>query len=131
MLSLWPIVFIGLISYSLYLWHWPLTVFQRTDALLSLNSSATAKLMLIVMSVGIAYLSWKLIELPFRALARKTSKIAVFTSASTAMASAFALCGLVLVAGGAPSRFPQRVVAIGSYLAYDLRPRSAPVVASC
>ena len=84
-----------------------------------MNSSATAKLMLIVMSVGIAYLSWKLIELPFRALARETSIIAVFTSASTAMASAFALCGLVLVAGGAPSRFPQRVVAIGSYLAYD------------
>jgi peptidoglycan/LPS O-acetylase OafA/YrhL len=119
LLSLWPIVFIGPISYSLYLWHWPLTVFQRTDALLSVESSATAKLTLIAMSVGIAYLSWKLIELPFRALARETSKLAVFTSASTAMASAFALCGLVLVAGGAPSRFPRRVVAIGSYLAYD------------
>jgi peptidoglycan/LPS O-acetylase OafA/YrhL len=119
LLSLWPIVFIGLISYSLYLWHWPLTVFQRTDALFSVESPAAAKLTLIAMSVGLAFLSWKLIELPFRALARKTSKLAVFTSASTAMVSTLALCALILVAGGAPSRFPQRVVAIGSYLAYD------------
>jgi peptidoglycan/LPS O-acetylase OafA/YrhL len=119
LLSLSPIVFIGLISYSLYLWHWPLTVFQRTDALFSADSPGSAKLTLIVLSVGIAYLSWKLVELPFRALARETSKTAAFGAASTAMAAVFTLCGLTLIVGGAPSRFPDRAVEIASYLAYD------------
>ena len=35
------------------------------------------------------------------------------------MTSVAALCGLVLMVGGAPFRFPERVVAIASYLAYD------------
>ena len=119
LLSLRPVVFFGLISYSLYLWHWPLMVFQRTDGLLSAESPASARLMLIVISVGIAYLSWKLIETPFRAMARERSKVAVFATASGAMASTLALCGLVLITHGVPSRFPDRVVAIGAYLAYD------------
>jgi peptidoglycan/LPS O-acetylase OafA/YrhL len=119
LLSLRPIVFIGLISYSLYLWHWPLIVFQRTDALLFAEWSAVTKLGLIAIVTGIAWLSWKFVEMPFRAKARTVSKPVVFGVASSAMASALALCGLVLVAGGAPFRFPERVVAIGAYLAYD------------
>jgi peptidoglycan/LPS O-acetylase OafA/YrhL len=120
LLSLRPIVFIGLISYSLYLWHWPLIVFQRTDGLLVADaSSTTSALVLIVVSVGVACLSWKFVELPFRSRAKDTSKATVFSITSTAMVSAFALCGMVLIANGAPFRFPQRVVAIASYLAYD------------
>jgi hypothetical protein len=38
---------------------------------------------------------------------------------SAAMASALAMCGLVLFVSGAPFRFPERVVSIASYLAYD------------
>ena len=107
LLSLRPIVFIGLISYSLYLWHWPLIVFQRTDGLLVADaSSTTSELALILVSFGVACLSWKFVELPFRAKAKDTSKAAVFGIASTAMGSAFALCGLVLIANGAPFRFP-------------------------
>jgi peptidoglycan/LPS O-acetylase OafA/YrhL len=120
LLSLRPVVFIGLISYSLYLWHWPLIVFQRTDGLLVADASnTTTELVLIVVSIGIACLSWKFVELPFRSKAKDTSKATVFGVASTAMISAFALCGLVLIANGAPFRFPDRVVAIASYLAYD------------
>ncbi len=119
LLSLRPVVFIGLISYSLYLWHWPLIVFQRTDQLLLPDSSGVAaKLALVVLSVGIAFLSWKFVEMPFRR-ARTASKSMVFGIASMATASAVALCGVVLFVNGAPFRFPERVVAIASYLAYD------------
>lgn len=120
LLSLRPIVFIGLISYSLYLWHWPLIVFQRTDAILIADSpQVVTKLALIATSIGFACLSWRMVEIPFRSRASKTSRAAVFGVASTAMASAVALCGLIVIVSGAPSRFPDRVVAIGSYLAYD------------
>ena len=118
-LSLRPAVFVGLISYSLYLWHWPLIVFQRTDGLVSGYSGAMTKLTLVAVSIGIAWLSWKFVEMPFRSQARSTSTGVVFGIASITMTSAAALCGLVLIAGGAPFRFPDRVVAIAAYLGYD------------
>jgi peptidoglycan/LPS O-acetylase OafA/YrhL len=120
LLSLRPLVFVGLISYSLYLWHWPLIVFQRTDGLLVVHgSSHLTKLALIAGSFLIAWLSWKFVELPFRARAKEASKASVFGTASTAMAASLAMCALVPVVGGAPFRFPERVVSIGAYLAYD------------
>lgn len=119
LLSLPSLVSIGLISYSLYLWHWPLIVFQRTDMLFGPEQAGSTKLTLITLSVGIAYLSWKLIELPFRSLAREASRAVIFGAASASMASVFVLCGLVFVLSGAPSRFPNRVVQIGAYLNYD------------
>lgn len=119
LLSLRPVVFVGLISYSLYLWHWPLIVFQRTDGLLASSSSTMTKLTLIAASTAIAFLSWKFIEMPFRTKAKGASRTVVFGTASTVMMSMIALCGLTLVAGGAPFRFPGRVVAIAAYLGYD------------
>jgi peptidoglycan/LPS O-acetylase OafA/YrhL len=119
LLSLRPVVFVGLISYSLYLWHWPLIVFQRTDGLLAGSAGAMTKLTLIAASIAIAWLSWRFIETPFRSNAKDASTGMVFGVASAAMTSVAALCGLVLIVGGAPFRFPERVVAIASYLAYD------------
>jgi peptidoglycan/LPS O-acetylase OafA/YrhL len=119
LLSLPPLVFVGLISYSLYLWHWPLIVFQRTDAIFLTEFSASAKLILITLAFGLAYLSWKLVETPFRNLAKRTSKPAIFGATAAAMASTVGLCGMVILFSGAPFRFPPRVVEIGSFLAYD------------
>jgi peptidoglycan/LPS O-acetylase OafA/YrhL len=119
LLSLRPLVFVGLISYSLYLWHWPLTVFQRTEAVFFTEPSATGKLTLIVLSVGVAFLSWKLVETPFRKLANGTSRAAIFGATSATIASTVGLCGMVILLSGAPFRFPKRIVEIGAFLAYD------------
>ena len=64
LLSLRPLVFIGLISYSLYLIHWPIVSFQHY---LSLDQpGATQVLTMLVASFILAVLSWRFVEQPFR-----------------------------------------------------------------
>ncbi|SUI58338.1 Uncharacterised protein [Serratia marcescens] len=57
-------VFIGLVSYSWYLWHWPLLSFARIgiDERLSLH----AGLLISAVALFIAYLSYLFVETPFR-----------------------------------------------------------------
>lgn len=62
-LSWKPVVFIGLISYSLYLWHWPLIVFFRNWNLLT---DSTGQLMVVAVAIIFAVISWRFIERPFR-----------------------------------------------------------------
>ncbi len=62
LLSLRPVQFVGLISYSLYLWHWPMIVFFR----LFHEPDRVEKLALVVASTAAAVLSWRFIERPFR-----------------------------------------------------------------
>ena len=57
------LVFFGLISYSLYLWHFVIFVFARYAFI---HPSNELFYLLIFISIGIAYLSWKFIEKPFR-----------------------------------------------------------------
>jgi hypothetical protein len=62
-LALKPVVFIGLISYSLYLWHWPVIVFAR-NAIIDIHFFWQLALLLISILLGIA--SWRFVETPFR-----------------------------------------------------------------
>lgn len=63
-LSFKPIVFIGLISYSLYLWHWPVLSYARYWALGPIT--VPEKLFLVVGSFSVAVLSYYFVEQPFR-----------------------------------------------------------------
>jgi len=57
-----PMVWIGLISYPLYLWHWPLLSFLR----IVVGDFPKLKLLAILVSVVLAWLTYELIEKPFR-----------------------------------------------------------------
>ena len=59
-----PLVAIGLISYPLYLWHWPLLSFARILA--SQTPSVEVRLGLVALSFLLAYLTYRFIEQPIR-----------------------------------------------------------------
>lgn len=64
LLSYGPLVWIGLISYSLYLWHWPVYVFAKHYFLIEVLT-VTQKVSLLLTSVGLAYITYELVEVPF------------------------------------------------------------------
>ncbi|MEM7619104.1 MAG: acyltransferase family protein [Pseudomonadota bacterium] len=78
-LSFGPMVGLGLISYSLYLWHWP--IISLTHVYLERHFTTIEAIGLGVISILCAYVSWKYIEQPFR---NKKSKL--YPSAKNALA---------------------------------------------
>lgn len=64
LLSSKPFVFVGLISYSAYLWHQPLFAFSRIRS--PDHPSMYLMLVLTFLSLFLGYLSWRYIEMPFR-----------------------------------------------------------------
>uniref|UniRef100_UPI0025F28670 acyltransferase family protein n=1 Tax=uncultured Caulobacter sp. TaxID=158749 RepID=UPI0025F28670 len=63
-LRLPPVVGLGKISYSLYLWHWPLLVLAADVAQQPL--SVGQRLGLVGLALVLAILSWRFVEQPFR-----------------------------------------------------------------
>lgn len=60
------LVFIGLISYPLYLWHWPLLTIARLRLADGGWVLTIVCAFLAVLSVGLSFLTWKIVELPIR-----------------------------------------------------------------
>ena len=58
-----PLIFIGLISYSLYLWHWPIISYFKYTSMDNLSFSQIILSSILILSLSI--LSWKFVEQPF------------------------------------------------------------------
>lgn len=96
-------VFFGLISYSLYLWHWPAIVFLNYTSVD--EPSNLIKIFVFFACVFISYLSYRFIETPFRkkAILPSCKGIWLFT---ILMGLGFVLIGTVLHgSNGFPNRF--------------------------
>lgn len=64
LLSQPPLVGIGLISYSAYLWHQPVFAFARRLSLRELSPAVSVALA--AATLGLAFLTWRYVETPFR-----------------------------------------------------------------
>ncbi|MEQ1780199.1 MAG: acyltransferase family protein [Hyphomonadaceae bacterium] len=93
--------FFGGISYSLYLWHWPVLVLGR--ALLLATPTPLQTLAMIALAVSLAAASWKWIEQPF--LKRRSQRTTVLVAGGAAMVLGAMACGSIVVAQGLPARF--------------------------
>ena len=94
-------VYIGLISYPLYLWHWPLLSYANIAVLDDLNTLRMLKGAAVIAAVLGAALTYHLVELPVRRW-RQGSAVKGLTAAL----SAAALLGVILMVGaGFSGRF--------------------------
>lgn len=100
-LSLRPLVYVGAISYSLYLWHWPLLAFARTwseyDLPLAYGAAG------VVAAFGLATLSYRYVERPF--LAPWGANLPYLRMAAASIAVMVTVAGGVYVSQGVPMRF--------------------------
>ena len=92
----------GLISYSLYLWHWPLLAFARYGSIQELPTLQAVLVCLV--SVPIAWLSYRYIETPFRRQALFKSHAVIAPTAIGALAIMFIAGAWINSTGGVSER---------------------------
>jgi peptidoglycan/LPS O-acetylase OafA/YrhL len=99
-LELRPVVFVGLISYSLYLWHWPIIVFGQYYLVRAFTLPEMVAALLLMTACAIA--TWRFVERPFRS---KGIPILRVRFAAGLGAVCLAIAAVVLLASrGLPSR---------------------------
>jgi peptidoglycan/LPS O-acetylase OafA/YrhL len=104
-------VFVGLISYSLYLYHFPIFVFARFWTAGEL--AAPTILGCIILTFVLATLSWRFVERPFRQSGHFTrNQIFAASIAGSAFIAALAL--VIVVGRGMPYRFDARTLALAA-----------------
>ena len=114
-----PVAFTGLVSYSLYLWHWPPLVLA--GAYVARPLTAPEAVLVLGATVPVAVASWRWIERPFRGERPVLPGRRVFAAAGAVMGATAAL-GIALQLGdGLPSRLPPEAARLAAG-AHDRKP---------
>jgi len=107
MLAWRPVVLIGLISYSLYLWHWPLLTLARYYLIRELSAPETVAVLAVAVMAAVA--SWRFVERPFRGRSGILDRRQLFRVTTATIATMVAASSVTIVAGGWPARLDQNV----------------------
>jgi peptidoglycan/LPS O-acetylase OafA/YrhL len=112
-LSARALVFVGLISYPLYLWHWPLLVFSAAFKFAPLTQLEAG--LVVAASFILAWLTYELVESRFRTGRTNRAKIATLGTGMIFVAVA----GFVIIEGqGFETRFPKELLEIAEVRGY-------------
>jgi peptidoglycan/LPS O-acetylase OafA/YrhL len=121
-LSWRPLRVLGLISYGVYLWHWPVIVFatpERTHV-----SGPAHSILVVTLTLAVAGLSYVLVERPVRRGALSGWRVPVSLVGAVAAAGALAL---VVTAGTAPAQGPALLAEGAGSAAYPLHLMPSPI----
>ncbi len=102
-LSLSPLVNIGLISYPLYLWHWPILVFMRYLNIKTTNTLPFIIFWMVILTL--AYASYRWLEIPIRRKVWLTSQRSLLAGLTISFTVLAAFAVHVLITDGASYRF--------------------------
>ncbi len=122
LISIAPARFFGQISYSLYLWHWPVLAIYRYRVSSSLNP--VEKLALLLACIALGYLSFRFIEKTTRSLSISAEKPWLKWVATLATLAGVG-AGVALM-GGAPDRYSAEIQRLSAFAARNQRLHARP-----
>jgi len=97
-----PVVFIGKLSYALYLWHWPLLAFATYE--LGEGLSFFQKVTLLIAAFVLSILTYYFVEQPIRRKAILTTRFSAYAAGMTSFSFCVIFAAIVLVTHGVPQR---------------------------
>jgi peptidoglycan/LPS O-acetylase OafA/YrhL len=115
-----PAVGVGLVSYSLYLWHWPALIFAREYAQRDLRPLEIATVL--ALSAGLAVVTWRYVEQPWRRRATPRPARALALTLSPLLAFV-ALGAALFLTHGLPTRLSPAARQAANIENTDVNPR--------
>jgi peptidoglycan/LPS O-acetylase OafA/YrhL len=110
--------FFGTISYSLYLWHWPLFTFARFSKD-GLTLTGMDKVVLFALAVALSYATTVFIEQPFRRRQWASTRRAIFAGSAVASMSLIAVSIVGVTIRGTQSALDQRIAKLDAFNSFD------------
>lgn len=126
-LALRPMVLVGLISYPLYMWHWPLISFSWQ--VYGWQVPTSVRIAMVLLSFVLAWLTYRFVEIPIRKK-RPRHQVVVVTRSLAATVAVLGMVGLLGYTGvfQAKSASDSALVAIAGAVQDGTSPEGAEVI---